>query len=78
MRLYLIYLIKSMDDEMILINLSEFIIKNDLLDLLLDQQNHQRELRKIRARRYYLKHAERLRLYSKNIYRLKHGQSELI
>ena len=67
-----------MDDEMILIDLSEYIIKTDLLDLLLDQQNHERELRKIRARRYYLKHAERLRLYSKNIYRLKHELPELI
>ena len=79
-RLYILYSINinQMDDEMILIDLSEYIIKTDLLDLLLDQQNHQRELRKIRARRYYLKHQERLRLYSKNIYRLKHGQPELI
>ena len=66
------------DNEMILIDLSEYIIKTDLLDLLLDQQNHERELRKNRQRRYYLKHQERLRLYSKNIYRLKHGQPELI
>ena len=66
------------DNEMILIDLSEYIIKTDLLDLLLDQQNHQRELRKNRQRRYYLKHQERLRLYSKNIYRLKHELPELI
>ena len=71
--------INQMDDnEMISIELSEYIIKTDLLDLLLDQQNHERELRKIRARRYYLKHQERLRLYSKNIYRLKHELPELI
>ena len=66
------------DNEMILIDLSEYIIKTDLLDLLLDQQNHERELRKNRQRRYYLKHQERLRLYSKKNYRLKHELPELI
>ena len=67
-----------MGDEMISIDLSEYntmLINNDLLEVLLDQQNHQKELRKNRQRRYYLKHADSLRLYSKNYYRLKHGQS---
>ena len=59
-----------MEDETVSIDIT---IYNDLLELLLDKQNYEKELRKNRQRRYYLKHAESLRLYQKNYYeRFKH------
>ena len=62
-----------MEDETVSIDITTLrynamLINNDLLELLLDKQNHEQELRKNRQRRYYLKHAESLRLYQKNYY----------
>ena len=60
-----------MDDETVSIDITVYnamLINNDLLELLLDKQNYEKELRKNRQRRYYLKHAESLRLYQKNYY----------
>ena len=66
-----------MDDETVSIDITVYnamLINNDLLELLLDKQNYEKELRKNRQRRYYLKHAESLRMYQKNYYeRFKHG-----
>ena len=53
---------------------NSLLINGDLLELLLDKQNHENELRKNRQRKYYLKHSERLKSYSKNYYeKFKHG-----
>ena len=60
-----------MEDETVSIDISIYnamLINNDLLELLLDKQNYEKELRKNRQRRYYLKHSESLRLYQKNYY----------
>ena len=66
-----------MGDETVSIDITVYnamLINSDLLELLLDRQNHEKELRKNRQRKYYLKHSERLKSYSKNYYeRFKHG-----
>ena len=47
---------------------NSMLFNGDLLVLLLDKQNRERELRKERQKKYYLKHSERLKNYSKEYY----------